>query len=349
MHRPLLSLVEKAYPRQEWPALHAQAEEWAQSRPLAGLRILDGTPIYRNTLAKYAALLAAGAELAVPEHPAMPADAAIEAALPAFGIRRVTPEEWPCDIALDCAGQFSHLHPRLGACELTRSGVQRYANPSFPVFVADSSRIKLLETSLGTGDGFFRALARLGYQELRGRKLLIVGLGKVGRGVLHYALQYGMDVCVADITPHPLPGGVGYVDATQAQALNAAILNSWCTVTTTGQRHALHGAVDAKRICRSQVLLANLGVEDEYGPSIPAERVLHRKQPLNFMLEEPTSMRFIETTMALHNACALLLAHEQLPPLAQAPPRELEESLLRSAGWDNLHTRLSLDSGETTA
>ena len=47
------------YTPEEWPTLLWQAEEWSQSRPLEGLRVLDGTPLFRNTLGKFMALLAA--------------------------------------------------------------------------------------------------------------------------------------------------------------------------------------------------------------------------------------------------------------------------------------------------
>ena len=81
----------------------------------------------------------------------------------------------------------------------------------------------------------------------------------------------------------------------------------------------------------SPALLANLGVEDEYGALIPENRVLNRKQPLNFILEEPTSMRFIETTMALHNACALELLTADLPHRCMDPAPDVEERLLEVA------------------
>jgi hypothetical protein len=49
------------------------------------------------------------------------------------------------------------------------------------------------------------------------------------------------------------------------------------------------------------------------------------------MLEEPTSMRFIETTMALHNACALELLTADLPHNCLLPPPDVEERLLNVA------------------
>ena len=55
----LASRVAQAYASNEYPVLLNQYEVWANTRPLAGLRVLDATPVFENTLAKHAALLAA--------------------------------------------------------------------------------------------------------------------------------------------------------------------------------------------------------------------------------------------------------------------------------------------------
>ena len=321
------------YTPEEWPTLLWQAEEWSLSRPLEGLRVLDGTPLFRNTLGKFMALLAAGAEVWVPERPGMPYDTAIMQLLPEFGIRKAPRSMDDFDIVLDCSGQFCELHPRLGAAELTRTGVHRYVHPHHPVILADSGCIKRIETVLGTGESFFRALAQLGHSELAGKALLIIGFGKVGRGVLYYALKNKMRVCVADVVDKgaELPGNVAFIDANDADTLNAAIAASWCTVTVTGHIAALRRVLRPSVVVPSPALLANLGVEDEYGGVIPENRVLNQKKPLNFMLEEPTSMRFIETTMALHNACALELLTADLPHSCLLPPPDVEERLLNEA------------------
>lgn len=325
--------LEQFYRPEEWPTLRWQAEEWSKSRPLEGLRVLDGTPIYRNTLGKYMALLAAGAEVWVPARPGMPSDAATMHMLEGFGIHRAPRSMDDFDILLDCSGQFRELHPRLGGAEMTRTGVHRYIHPHHPVILADSGRIKQIETVLGTGEGFFRALAQLGHTELQGQRLLIIGYGKVGRGVLHYALKNGMKTTVADVVDKrdALPDNVRFVDATDAEALHAAIQKSWCTVTVTGHIAAMRQVLRPERIISAPVLLANLGVEDEYGPNIPEWRVLNRKKPLNFLLEEPTAMRYMETTMALHNACAVELLTADLPHRCLPPAPDVEERLLRIA------------------
>lgn len=321
------------YRPEEWPTLLHQAEEWAKTRPLEGLRVLDATPLYRNTLGKLMALLAGGAEVYVPVRNTLPGDPAMMRAVADFGIRYARKGDDFFDIVLDCAGQFCRLNPTLGFCELTRSGVERYQHARRRVFVADSSRIKCIETVLGTGDGFFRALEKLGHRSVANRRLLVIGYGKVGRGIAFYAREKGMKVTIADLVDKSgeLPGEFSFVDANDTAALNEAILHSWCTVTATGHISALRRQLNAAAITNSPVLLANMGVDDEYGSMIPEDRVLNKKRPLNFILDEPTSMRYIETTMALHNACGLELLTQDLPRKCMSPAPDVEEHLLNIA------------------
>ena len=87
--------------------------------------------------------------------------------------------------------------------------------------------------------------------------------------------------------------------------------------------------------CSSGVLLANMGVEDEWGPEIPRERMLNRGRPLNFILPDPTRMCYIDPPLALHNQGAVELAAGRVPSGLFPPPPEMEEiflSLIRSRG-----------------
>ena len=324
----LADYLRRFYAPDEFPALLYQAESWASSRPLNGLRILDGTPVFRNTMAKYMALIAAGAELCVPPPSVMPGDPAVLAMLPEFGIRVADGKVGEFDMVLDCAGAHAWLRPRYGFAELTRSGVARFEGCSKPVFLADAGMIKMIETCLGTGESFFRALQSLGYGDVQGRELAVFGYGKVGRGLVYYALQRKMSVTVIDRADRSqeVPDGVRFVHAGNPECVRSAVEQAWCAVTATGVRHALEdvfrpGVPDG-------VLLANMGVEDEFGPSVPAERVLSAKRPLNFILEEPTSMCYIETTMALHNAGAVELLRPDCPAGVFAPAAQVEQELL---------------------
>lgn len=293
-------VVRGSYTPQDYPTLEFQARQWSDTKSLQGLRVLDATPVFGNTLSKYIPLMEAGAEVVVGISEVMPRDERVVEFLRQIGVRVVEPGACvedcggEVDIVLDCAAAFAGLSARVGYVELTRSGVSGYEGCAKPVFVADSSRIKRIETSLGTGEGYFRAMAQLGYaeraDEWTGRELVIFGNGKVGSGLAIYGRRYGAKVSVFDENSDP-------------RVVRQAIGTAYAVVTATGVRGALE--CYATELCGSSALLANMGVEDEFSELVPVERVLAEKRPLNFILDEPTHLRYIETTMALHNHGAL--------------------------------------------
>ncbi len=65
MHMIFDDIVNDAYEEREYPALLALAREWEVARPFDGLRVLVATPVFRNTLLQYRALIAGGADLVV--------------------------------------------------------------------------------------------------------------------------------------------------------------------------------------------------------------------------------------------------------------------------------------------
>jgi len=304
----LKTRIRNAYADNEYPVGHFQAESWAQSRPLSGLRILDATPIFQNTISKYISLIEAGAELYIGLSHVMPKDDEVVCWLKKEGLPVVTPNDATdnLDLILDCAGAFSHLTPNIGFVELTRSGVHCYEASNNPVFLADGGRIKRIETCLGTGESYFRAMAQLGYRDWQGKKIVIFGSGKVGTGLITHAHQYGCRITVVT-EPNTIADAVKplvdlVIAADDTKAICEAVLNADAVVT--------------------------MGVEDEFGSELPAERVLQGKRPLNFILKDPTLMKYIDATMALHNAGALwLLNHPKAHGMIE-PPVELENELL---------------------
>ena len=99
-------------------------------------------------------------------------------------------------------------------------------------------------------------------------------------------------------------------------------------VCATGIRGALSGKFDPAILTDGNAIVANMGVEDEFGPEIPADRVLNAKEPLNFVLEEPTHLKYIDPTMALDNYGALEVLGGGLAPGLNRPSPELEERIL---------------------
>jgi adenosylhomocysteinase len=58
-------VINEAYDPREYPALSLLADYWISLRPFEGVKVLAATPIFRNTLVQYQALLAGGADLYV--------------------------------------------------------------------------------------------------------------------------------------------------------------------------------------------------------------------------------------------------------------------------------------------
>ena len=385
------SVLDEVYEKREYPALDALQSEWAETRPFEGLRVLVATPIYRNTMTQYRALVAGGATILVGFSGMN--DGEIVEFLKDWGVPVVTPAEMLeaeargefVDLVLDCAGPFAALHPKIGFVELTRSGVQYYKDAKKPVFVADSGIVKRIETSLGTGDGYFRALEKLGFGDFgektpgvgfEGRRLLVFGSGKVGSGIALQGVRRGCCVTVVtdlsrgqsengsnrhsdaansmpagDFSAVLLQNGVDVVDCHDYSAVASLIEKADFVVTATGVAGALNAPELQKSLLSTSAVLANMGVEDEYGGAIPAERVLNAKGPLNFILEEPTHLKYIDTSLALHAALAELLVQEAKSQSAgwpaapetgdvatsagtvglRFPPQELEQRLLSIA------------------
>ncbi len=331
-------IIADSYRTEEYPALMDQTLRWGESKALQGVTILDATPIFRNTMAKYLALIAAGADLVVGQSKVMPYDSAIRELLLKSGIRVVDaadmPEDLVPDIILDCAASFIEWPARLGYVELTGSGIERYAASGKRVYMADSGRIKRIETSLGTGESLFRAMAQLGYDysHWSGRRLVVFGSGKVGRGILLYAVRYGAKVTVVSdlesVTDDIYRMADRVVDFHSREAVDAALAEAYMVVTATGVVGAVESSATAEVLVAGDALLVNMGVEDEFGASIPAERVLEHKRPLNFILEEPTHMKYIDATMALHNAGALYLVNNVDVDGVIMPSEQTEQELL---------------------
>ncbi len=374
-------IVNDAYEKREYPALSAFFCEWSGTRPFRALRVLVATPVFRNTLLEYRALIAGGADLVVGVAGGMPCDPGIVEVLrgngiPVIGLREALEMEAAgrgFDLVLDCAGQFSACHPRFGFVELTRSGVQFYEKCEHPVYVADSGIVKRIETCLGTGEGYVRALAQLGHDfcldadgldsgrdtldsgtdgaPSAGKKFIVFGSGKVGQGIVLQLLRSGASVqvvtdCSRGSCAFLDANGVPVTDCNDLDAVASLVRGADFVVTATGVKGALDRPQIVEALLASGAVLANMGVEDEYGPGVPASRVLAEKKPLNFILEEPTHLKYIDASLALHAALGELLVNEARCSDALAgcqdargpmdPPSELEQRILSMTMQDGL-------------
>ncbi len=310
----VLEYTGRFYRKNEYPALADQMTEWKETRPLAGLRILDSTPLFTNTLLKYVPLLLAGAELTAATNDRIPYDKSLIPLLESWGIpHRHNADSGTYDCILDCGGVHAALRPRYGTGELTRSGFYQYCHADFPVILVDDSRIKAIETCLGTGDGFLRGMQESGYTDFRNKRLVLFGYGKVGRGIAWYSRKAGAEVIVVDVPGTAVPEDIRLISRYDREEVLQAVRTAWCVVTATGVRDAMTGNGAAEEIRKGPQLVAAMGVENEWGSELPPERILNHNQPLNFILPEPTRLRYIDPTMALSNAAVLELCRGNYP------------------------------------
>ncbi|MCI6873762.1 NAD(P)-dependent oxidoreductase [Hallerella sp.] len=351
-------LIQEHYDSNEYPALAALAEEWEETRPFEGLKVLVATPIFRNSLVQYEALIAGGADLyagRTVEGTVVPCDVEIVELLQESEIPVLSPEmvldmeqeDDYFDLILDCAGQFSACHPRIGFVELTKTGVPYYEDVDFPVFIADSGIIKRIETSLGTGDGYFRGLEKAGYSNFEKKKFVVFGSGKVGCGIALQGLSRGAEVVTVTDTSRRNTSndfiltleanGIEVVDKNDSAKVSQRILDADFVVTATGMKDALASEALQSALANTKAVLANMGVEDEFSEDFPEERVLNKKLALNFSLEEPTHLKYIDASLALHAALGERLvlerdgvidAEDENSKGLRNPPAEIEQKLL---------------------
>lgn len=329
MSAPLFDAMHR-YSRTERPALTAQWAQWKATQPLAGASVLSATPVFHNTLVAHQVLIAAGAELSVGLSPELPRNDDAVAVLRDAGVDVVDPATASLrmfDVVTDCAGVFRRSPSRHGYVELTKSGAAYYRDSSVPVVLADAGKIKRIETELGTSDGFLRALAHCGYPDVDGRQIVVFGGGKVGSGIARRCLSAGAHVVIIDqpdIRQHT--DSLRIIHPDHVHEVRAAIASAWCIVSATGEAHAL--AHWAPNLLASSALLANMGVADEFGPEVPVGRVLNDKGPLNFVLTEPTQLRYLDPVFALVNAATVALIAGSVPTGMHPPAAEIEQQII---------------------
>lgn len=82
-------------------------------------------------------------------------------------------------------------------------------------------------------------------------------------------------------------------------------------------------------------ILANMGVLDEYGAQFDACDVLNNKLAINFVLEDPTPMQFMDSEFYAHNIAALELLHSDLPCGVSNLSKQMDQEII--GRWCQYH------------
>lgn len=303
------------------PFMHRMRQEWADSQPVKGLSLVHNIPLTATTLLKLACLRAGGADLLVTSFSfCEPAPVALET-LAEVGIpfERVQDIKGDFDVVLDCGAELmATCRGRLGAVELTRSGAIAYerSEPDYPVVSVDDTRLKQLETCLGTGEGVYRAICDLASRDLAGADLVLFGFGKVGRGIAHYFKETVGRITVVEMLSDRLQvaedRGFETVSASHKNEVEALVARADVVVTATGRGGVISDYYDPASF-RQGAILANAGAEDEFGAAFSAKDVLFEKGPVNFSQDEPTRMQFLDPIFYAHNLAVLDLLDRPAP------------------------------------
>ncbi len=298
--------------------LSQQREELRKTKPYYGLTILQNVPLTISTIFKIEALALGGAEVTSYASSVIPADPKAVSLLRQanFTVTDVLKFSDRFDFHLDCCAELVNIKkPRIGAVELTQSGSMIYqqANLDYPIISVDDSKIKVLETFLGTGDGLTRALdTKIGMIK-SGKPFVVFGNGKVGKGIIYALQKFTNDITVVALEEsftNKKPG-IKYISATNTDAIKAAIANCFAVITATGKQHLMSKIYNFKKTDFGDAILINMGAEDEYGPNFNDNDVEFLKKPFNFSLEMPTALRYLDPIFYAHNiSIDLILANQ---------------------------------------
>lgn len=321
----LLKLIEETndISMDEKQCTQALLNTWKNTLPLFKQKILINCHLTKATLLIVELFLFSGAEVKVTCTDDLVCHEPIKEIINDLGIY-LLPDELSLvayknyfDVILDCGAYLANsLVPRKGFVELTHVENSRYQTTNCPVISVDNSFIKRLETSFGTGDGFVRAIKELSLKtssDYRLKTYLIFGYGKVGEGIcacLHRALVPKDRIIVVEANEENRiaaknKGFRAYSISQDEQTIKQLLQDSIsCAVTATGIKGSISQYFSPLDFSNVEYL-CNMGTYDEWGDDFAEDFILHKKRPLNFMLDYPTKILYLDPIFALL-ACATL-------------------------------------------
>ena len=303
-----LQEVYQYFSKKDLPFISYLTERMYDEQPYRDIQILHNTHLTLATLCKLEPLLASGAELKVTVSKNLKCDPRALELLQRAKIPFLENDELDdsFDFVLDCcAGMLDIIKPRYGAIELTQTGSVKYkqAETSYPVISVDESLTKNLENFLGTGEGFIRAFLEMTHKDIRDKKFILFGYGKVGKGLVQALLPYTQKIVVIEQDISALSQatvkGLRALHISEKQQVCLEVQDAFCIITATGVNGVISN--DFERSDFIGPYLANIGSEDEFGAKFLARDVLFNKDPINFYLSEPTRIKYLDPVFYAHN------------------------------------------------
>ncbi len=341
-----MTKLEKAFQvfsKDEMPFLIRSTEKMSKEKPLLGKKIVHNCHLTLSTLCKIAPLLVSGADITVTMTPSLKCHDGIVELMREANINFIEPSNLKddYDFSLDCcAGLLEIIHPRFGAVELTQTGSIRYKKSkcNYPVISIDESRVKKLETLLGTGDGFLRALLYFTQQDITNKKFILFGFGKVGHGICKALRPYTKQIVIVEKNPD-LIQQILYehkiaLHLDNLSEIKKHIRNAFCVVTATGESDMISRYFD-KLDFENCEYLANMGSEDEFGDKFNNDDALHGKAPINFALAQPTLIKYLDPVFYAHNYGIDILLQNKITKRFNQLPNKISSEIVKN--WGDYH------------
>lgn len=327
------------------PFMHEQFAQWSKEQPLLGLKVLHHVPVVMNTLLKIACLIVAGAEVTVTNPSFMTADPRVLDLLNQDNIRYVSDlsalKGEVFDVYFDCGAELYQAlgAPRLGAIELTASGDHYYREQllSFPVVTIDPTLTKQLETVFGAAESCQMAIEMLTHVKPHPKSWVVFGFGKIGRGLAYSCVNNNTNVVVVELLEEQRRAaekmGIHAIAPDSWDKLKLAISQADIVVTATGGKGILN---HYPREWFDGKILANMGVYDEFGVNFSEQAVLNQKKPVNFVLNDPTPMQYIDPEFYIHNKAVFDLLKNKLSPGVHRVQDEVDQDII--SRWCQFHS-----------
>jgi len=325
----------------EAPFLMRQVEEYARTG-LNGYQLVNNTPLTISAIVKMMPFIENGFRLRTSTPSFLGRDPEAIRLVQDMGYDFDGNKERceGADILLDCCAELKDIRSAKAVSELTRTGVNVYekAGAARPVLSVDDSRVKALETFYGTSDGFIRAYKEFVSPEVRGKRFLLFGFGKVGKGILRGLLEQGAGCTIIDTSEAALNSDFGRdakrILASEIGDIGPLLRGHDVLVTATGRDNFLSETPWAGEILSSGIKLMNMGAADEFGPLFSADDVVNGKRPINFQLKKPTLLKYLDPVFYAHNSVVDLYHSGKLKPGLQPLPREMDDMLVKE--WHSI-------------
>jgi len=272
--------------KRNMPILSRLEEEFARTKPFAGVKISLSVHLEAKTAYLSKVLASGGAQMSVTGSNPLSTQDDVAAGLAADGLDvhawyGSTPEEYEKhieqalehgpNVIIDDGGDLIHaLHvtfPNLvpevwGGCEETTTGIlrlkamEREGMLRFPMMAVNDAMCKhLFDNRYGTGQSVFDAIDRTTNLIVAGKTVVVAGYGWCGKGVAMRAKGLGAKVVVTEIDPVKAIEAI--MDGFSVLPMQDAAPLGDIFVTVTGCEKVIHGEHFARM--KNGAILSNAG------------------------------------------------------------------------------------------